>query len=93
MQLLVLTPLMHRLALGRNTMSTHACRADDLYRSSECLNRIDPIPEGLYLCAVIKPLYCFILISVTSLLMASLCDIAHIVLASKVRQPFVTLIY
>lgn len=34
--------------------------ADDYYRSSECQNRIDPVPEGLYLRAVIKPLYRFI---------------------------------
>ncbi|KAL7284815.1 hypothetical protein ACG7TL_002125 [Trametes sanguinea] len=34
--------------------------ADDYYRSPECQNRIDPVPEGLYLHAVIKPLYRFI---------------------------------
>ena len=34
--------------------------ADDYYRSPECQNRVNPIPEGLYLRAVIKPLYCFI---------------------------------
>jgi 1,3-beta-glucan synthase len=34
--------------------------ADDYYRSPNCQNRIDPVPEGLYLCAVIKPLYRFI---------------------------------
>src|SRR5712672_2965623 len=34
--------------------------ADDYYRSPNCQNRIDPIPEGLYLRAVIKPLYRFI---------------------------------
>ncbi|KAA1471980.1 1-3-beta-glucan synthase [Dentipellis sp. KUC8613] len=34
--------------------------ADDYYRSSECQNRIDPVPEGLYLRAVVKPLYRFI---------------------------------
>ncbi|KAI0034779.1 1,3-beta-glucan synthase [Vararia minispora EC-137] len=34
--------------------------ADDYYRSPECQNRIDPVPEGLYLRAVIKPLYRFI---------------------------------
>lgn len=34
--------------------------ADDYYRSPECQNRADPVPEGLYLHAVIKPLYCFI---------------------------------
>ena len=33
--------------------------ADDYYRSPECQNRIDPVPEGLYLETVIKPLYCF----------------------------------
>ena len=33
---------------------------DDYCRSPECQNRIDPVPEGLYLCAVIKPLYRFI---------------------------------
>ena len=35
-------------------------RTDDYYRSPECQNRIDPILEGLYLRAVIKPLYRFI---------------------------------
>ena len=35
-------------------------RTDDYYRSPECQNRIDPVPEGLYLRAVIKPLYRFI---------------------------------
>ncbi|KAJ8469972.1 hypothetical protein ONZ51_g8642 [Trametes cubensis] len=34
--------------------------ADDYYRSPECQNRIDPVPEGLYLHAVVKPLYRFI---------------------------------
>ncbi|KAL4242725.1 1,3-beta-glucan synthase component FKS1, partial [Abortiporus biennis] len=34
--------------------------ADDYYRSPECQGRIDPVPEGLYLRAVIKPLYRFI---------------------------------
>ena len=34
--------------------------ADDYYRSPDCQNRIDPVPEGLYLRAVIKPLYRFI---------------------------------
>lgn len=34
--------------------------ADDYYRSPECQNRIDPVSEGLYLRAVIKPLYRFI---------------------------------
>ncbi|KIY50907.1 glycosyltransferase family 48 protein [Fistulina hepatica ATCC 64428] len=33
--------------------------ADDYYRSPECQNRVDPVPEGLYLHAVIKPLYRF----------------------------------
>ncbi|KZT68116.1 glycosyltransferase family 48 protein [Daedalea quercina L-15889] len=33
--------------------------ADDYYRSPECQNRVDPVPEGLYLEAVIKPLYRF----------------------------------
>ena len=33
--------------------------ADDYYRSSECQNRVDPVPEGLYLETVIKPLYRF----------------------------------
>ncbi|KIK37332.1 glycosyltransferase family 48 protein [Suillus luteus UH-Slu-Lm8-n1] len=27
------------------------------YRSPECQNRVDPVPEGLYLKAVVKPLY------------------------------------
>ncbi|KAI0246237.1 1-3-beta-glucan synthase [Lactifluus subvellereus] len=34
--------------------------ADDYYRSPECQRRIDPMPEGFYLRAVIKPLYRFI---------------------------------
>lgn len=34
--------------------------ADDYYRSPECQNRVDPVPEGLYLRSVIKPLYRFI---------------------------------
>ena len=34
--------------------------ADDYYRSPECQNRMDPVPEGLYLRTVIKPLYRFI---------------------------------
>ncbi|KIJ53707.1 glycosyltransferase family 48 protein [Sphaerobolus stellatus SS14] len=34
--------------------------ADDYYRSPECQNRVDPVPEGLYLNAVIKPLYRFL---------------------------------
>ena len=34
--------------------------ADDYYWSPECQNRIDPVPEGLYLHAVVKPLYRFI---------------------------------
>lgn len=33
--------------------------ADDYYRSPECQNRVDPVPEGLYLNMVIKPLYNF----------------------------------
>ncbi|OCH95188.1 hypothetical protein OBBRIDRAFT_831040 [Obba rivulosa] len=34
--------------------------ADDYYRSLECQSRVDPVPEGLYLRSVIKPLYQFI---------------------------------
>ncbi|KAF9448440.1 glycosyltransferase family 48 protein [Macrolepiota fuliginosa MF-IS2] len=34
--------------------------ADDYYRSPECQSRIDPVPEGLYLRTIIKPLYRFI---------------------------------
>jgi hypothetical protein len=34
--------------------------ADDYYRSPECQSRVDPVPEGLYLRAVTKPLYRFI---------------------------------
>ena len=34
--------------------------ADDYYRSPECQNMTEPAPEGLYLCAVISPLYHFI---------------------------------
>ncbi|KAK7446371.1 1,3-beta-D-glucan synthase [Stygiomarasmius scandens] len=33
--------------------------ADDYYRSPECQNRMEPVPEGLYLTTVIKPLYRF----------------------------------
>jgi 1,3-beta-glucan synthase len=34
--------------------------ADDYYRSPECQNRVEAVPEGLYLRAVVKPLYRFI---------------------------------
>ncbi|GJN87989.1 hypothetical protein Rhopal_000944-T1 [Rhodotorula paludigena] len=34
--------------------------ADDYYRSPECQNRVEPVPEGLYLRAVVRPLYRFI---------------------------------
>lgn len=34
--------------------------ADDYYRSHECQTRIEPVPEGLYLRAVIRPLYRFL---------------------------------
>ncbi|KAJ7216464.1 1,3-beta-glucan synthase [Mycena pura] len=34
--------------------------ADDYYRSPECQNRVDPIPEGMYLRSVVRPLYRFI---------------------------------
>lgn len=34
--------------------------ADDYYRSPECQNRSEPVPEGLYLRAVVRPLYRFI---------------------------------
>ncbi|KDQ20392.1 glycosyltransferase family 48 protein [Botryobasidium botryosum FD-172 SS1] len=34
--------------------------ADDYYRSPECQNRVEPVREGLYLHAVVKPLYRFI---------------------------------
>ncbi|THH12768.1 hypothetical protein EW146_g7388 [Bondarzewia mesenterica] len=34
--------------------------ADDYYRSPDCQNRVNPVPEGLYLRSVIKPLYRFI---------------------------------
>jgi 1,3-beta-glucan synthase len=34
--------------------------ADDYYRSPECQNKVEPVSEGLYLRAVIKPLYRFI---------------------------------
>lgn len=33
--------------------------ADDYYRSPECQSRVDPVPEGLYLETVIKPIYRF----------------------------------
>ncbi|WFD30115.1 1,3-beta-glucan synthase [Malassezia sp. CBS 17886] len=34
--------------------------ADDYYRSPECQNRLEPVPEGLYLHSVVKPLYRFL---------------------------------
>ncbi|EKM57278.1 glycosyltransferase family 48 protein [Phanerochaete carnosa HHB-10118-sp] len=34
--------------------------ADDYYRSPDCQNRMDSVPEGLYLHSVVKPLYRFI---------------------------------
>lgn len=34
--------------------------ADDYYRSPDCQNRMEPVPEGLYLNTVIKPLYRFV---------------------------------
>ncbi|KAI5450042.1 1,3-beta-D-glucan synthase [Naganishia albida] len=34
--------------------------ADDYYRSPECQNRMEPVPEGLYLRSVVKPLYRFL---------------------------------
>lgn len=34
--------------------------ADDYYRSPECQNRMEAVPEGLYLRAVVRPLYRFI---------------------------------
>ncbi|KAG9034938.1 1,3-beta-D-glucan synthase [Tulasnella sp. JGI-2019a] len=34
--------------------------ADDYYRSPECQNRMEPVPEGLYLRAVVKPIYNFL---------------------------------
>ena len=34
--------------------------ADDYYRSPECQNRMEPVPEGLYLRAVVRPLYRFL---------------------------------
>ncbi|KAF8178155.1 1,3-beta-glucan synthase [Mycena galopus ATCC 62051] len=34
--------------------------ADDYYRSPECQQRVEPIPEGMYLRSVIRPLYRFI---------------------------------
>ncbi|CAD6891025.1 unnamed protein product [Tilletia controversa] len=34
--------------------------ADEYYRSPECQNRMEPVPEGLYLRAVVKPLYRFL---------------------------------
>ncbi|KII88524.1 glycosyltransferase family 48 protein [Plicaturopsis crispa FD-325 SS-3] len=33
--------------------------ADDYYRSPECQNRLEPVPEGLYLNTIVKPLYRF----------------------------------
>ncbi|KAJ6481812.1 glycosyltransferase family 48 protein [Mycena sanguinolenta] len=34
--------------------------ADDYYRSPDCQSRIDPMPQGLFLRSVVKPLYRFI---------------------------------
>ncbi|KAJ6481844.1 1,3-beta-glucan synthase [Mycena sanguinolenta] len=34
--------------------------ADDYYRSPECQQRVEPIPEGMYLRSVVRPLYRFI---------------------------------
>ena len=34
--------------------------ADDYYRSPECQNRTETVPEGLYLRAVVRPLYRFL---------------------------------
>ncbi|CAE6478685.1 unnamed protein product [Rhizoctonia solani] len=34
--------------------------ADDYYRSPECQNRQEPVPEGLYLTSVVRPLYRFL---------------------------------
>ncbi|KAJ7628707.1 1,3-beta-glucan synthase [Roridomyces roridus] len=34
--------------------------ADDYYRSPECQNRVEPVPEGMYLRSVVRPLYRFI---------------------------------
>jgi 1,3-beta-glucan synthase len=34
--------------------------ADDYYRSPECQSRVQPVPDGLYLRSVVKPLYLFI---------------------------------
>jgi 1,3-beta-glucan synthase len=34
--------------------------ADDYYRSPECQNRVEPVPEGLFLHTVVKPLYNYI---------------------------------
>ncbi|KAJ7507394.1 1,3-beta-glucan synthase [Mycena galericulata] len=34
--------------------------ADDYYRSPECQNRMEPVPEGMYLRSVVRPLYRFI---------------------------------
>ena len=48
--------------------------ADDYYRSPECQSRPEPVPEGLYLKAVIKPLTGLFEIKVTRWLMANLCD-------------------
>jgi 1,3-beta-glucan synthase len=33
--------------------------ADDYYRSPECQNKIEPVPEGMYLETIVKPLYNF----------------------------------
>jgi 1,3-beta-glucan synthase len=34
--------------------------ADDYYRSPECQARMEPVPEGLYMRSIVKPLYRFL---------------------------------
>ncbi len=45
--------------LSQNVYASFFKCADDYYRSPECQNRVDPVPEGLYLNTIIKPLYRF----------------------------------
>jgi hypothetical protein len=60
--------------------------ADKYYRSPKCQNSVDPVSEGLYLCAVIKPLYRFVRDQAMSPLMESLCGENVIMIASLVMM-------
>ena len=59
---------------------------DDYYCSLKCQNSVNPVSEGLYLRAVIKPLYCFIHDQAMSPLMESLCSENVIMITSLVMM-------